>query len=364
MTAFQNWQGKRILVTGGAGFIGSNLVDALVGENQVTVLDDFSTGKPANLTEAGKSGNLRLVEGSVLDVPLVEQLVRETDVVYHLAVQCLRVCFDRPHHVHEVNATGTLNVLEAAYRHNPGLERMVYCSSSEAYGTAVNVPMNEATHPVAPTTVYGASKLAGELYTLAYYTTYGMPAMVLRPFNTYGYREHHEGASGEVIPRFVVRMLNDLPPVVFGDGSATRDFTFVTDTVESLIRAGQSESLIGSATNLAYGREVDIKTIAQKLLTLLDKPALTIQWEAERPGDVHRHYADIGKFQAATGWKPGIDIDTGLQLYVDWFRNTYPDPAALLGDCRTRNWELDEDPSPPSPLSPRGEGEKPDLVNI
>jgi UDP-glucose 4-epimerase len=333
---------KKILVTGGAGFIGSNLVDALVKDNDVIVLDDFSTGKRENLKEAQASGRLQLVEGTILDKELVQSLVRDVDVIYHLAVQCLRVCFDRPHYVHEVNATGTLNLLEAAHRLNPRLERFVYCSSSEAYGTAKTAPMNEDTHPVEPTTVYGASKLAGELYTRAYYTTYGMPAMILRPFNTYGYREHYEGASGEVIPRFVVRILNNLPPIIFGDGSATRDFTFVTDTVESLIRAGECDAFIGQAVNLAYGQEVSIKEIAERLLKLLGREDLQIEWQPERPGDVHRHYADVARLQAGTGYKPTIDIEAGLKRYVDWFRAHYPNPAALLAECQTKNWKLNE----------------------
>lgn len=333
--------GKKILVTGGAGFIGSNLVDALVKDNDVIVLDDYSTGKRANLDEAEKSGRLRIVEGTIMDNELVRELVRDVDVIYHLAVQCLRVCFDKPHYVHDVNATGTLNLLEAAHQLNPKLERFIYCSSSEAYGTAQVVPMNEETHPVEPTTVYGASKLAGELYTRAYFLTYGMPAMILRPFNTYGYREHYEGASGEVIPRFVVRILNGLPPVIFGDGSATRDFTFVTDTVESLIRAGECDQFIGQAVNLAYGQEVSIKEIAEKLLKALDRTDLQPEYKPERPGDVHRHYADVRKLQETTGWKPNIHIDEGLKLYVDWFKRTVPDPKALMADIQEQNWKLE-----------------------
>lgn len=335
--------GKKILVTGGAGFIGSHLVDALLERNNhVIVLDDFSTGKPENLKQAKNDNRLTVIEGSVLDVPLVQRLVRDVNIVYHLAVQCLRVCFDKPHYVHEVNATGTLNLLEAAQQLNPSLERFIYCSSSEAYGTATVVPMNEVTHPVVPTTVYGASKLAGELYTQAYHMTYKMPTMVLRPFNTYGYREHYEGASGEVIPRFVIRILNQLPPVIFGDGSATRDFTFVTDTVEGMIRAASCDGLIGQAVNVAYGQEVSIKDIASKLLHVLGKEALGIQWEPERPGDVHRHYADVERLQQATGWKPSIDIDSGLLRYVDWFKQEYADVAVLMKDCQTHNWKLDE----------------------
>ncbi len=343
---------KRILVTGGAGFIGSNLVDALLRRgNQVTVFDDFSTGKPENLKSALEthqaSGKLTLVEGSILDLNQVASLVQDVDVIFHLAVQCLRVCFDRPHHVHEVNATGTLNLLESVRTLNPALERFIYVSSSEIYGTATQAPMPES-HPLVPTTTYGASKLAGELYTKAYNTTYNMPVTILRPFNTYGYREHYEGASGEVIPRFIINILNNKQPVIFGDGKQTRDFTFVTDTVEGLIQAGSEDQFIGEAVNIAYGEEVSIKEIAERLLKALGREDLGIHYQADRPGDVYRHYADVTKLEQTTGYKPSISIEEGLKLYINWFKQTYSQPEKLLDECQLENWKLSETPSIPA----------------
>ncbi|MBK8189936.1 MAG: GDP-mannose 4,6-dehydratase [Vampirovibrionales bacterium] len=332
---------KRILVTGGAGFIGSSLVDALAARgNRVTVLDDLSTGKRANLADALQTGRVTLVEDSILNSDILQALVPQADVIFHLAVQCLRICFDQPHLVHDVNATGTLGLLETAYRLNPGLERFVYVSSSEVYGTARRAPMTES-HPLAPTTTYGASKLAGELYTQAYVTMYGMPAVIARPFNTYGIREHHEGASGEVIPRFIVNLLNDRPPVVFGDGQQTRDFTYVSDTVDGLIRVAECDALLGEAVNIAYGQEATIDAIARRLLSLMGRDALAIQYEAERPADVRRHYADITKLRNATGFEPAVSLAEGLQRAVDWFKScAQGDPAALLAQCgAARNWE-------------------------
>lgn len=333
------WKDQRVLVTGGAGFIGSNLVDALVAAgSHVTVLDDLSVGKRENLGPALNSGRIALVEGSVLDRELVERLVGDADIVLHLAVACLRVCFDRPHHVHEVNATGTLNLLQAAQQSKP--RRFVYVSSSEIYGTALTAPMTED-HPLNPTTVYGASKLAGELYTQAYFLTYDLPTVIVRPFNTYGYREHHEGASGEVIPRFLVRLANGLAPVVFGDGGQTRDFTFVTDTVAGIMKAAESDALVGQSVNIARGKEVTIRRIGELLIDLMERRDLSMQFEPARPADVHRHYADISKAERVLDFHPIINIEEGLRLYIDWFKQQHTgDPADLLAQMQSRNWEL------------------------
>jgi len=331
---------QTILVTGGAGFIGSNLVDALAKDNQVIVLDDCSTGHEHNLEDALKTGNVTFVKGSILDQALLDEWLPQVDMVFHLAVQCLRLCFDRPEVVHEVNATGTLRLLETVQRLNPGLQKFIYVSSSEVYGTAKTVPMSED-HPLIPTTVYGASKLAGELYTQAHHITYGLPTVIVRPFNTYGYREHHEGFSGEVIPRFVVKLLNNDAPVIFGDGSATRDFTFVEDTVTGLVKIAESDALIGDTINLAYGQEVSIKAIGEKLLTLTEKAdSLKLHYEGERPGDVHRHYAGIEKLKTVIGWQPQTNIDQGLEKYLSWFHQQYPDASLLTKDCWEKNWEI------------------------
>lgn len=333
---------KRVLVTGGAGFIGSNLVDELAArENSVVVLDDFSTGRPENLRNAVATGHVNIIDGSILNYPVVEKLVRNTDIIFHMAVQCLRLSFTDPVLVHEVNATGTLNLLRACIDEhgNSNIEKFVYVSSSEVYGSAKTAPMAES-HELLPTTVYGASKLAGELYTRAYQTSYGLPTVILRPFNSYGYREHWEGASGEVIPRFAVRILNDMPPVIFGDGEQTRDFTFVLDTVKGMILAAESDELIGQAVNIARGEEVSIKDIAQTMLDALGKKNLRIEWQDERPGDVRRHYADIALLEKATGFRPQTAISEGINKYIDWFQKEFKNPSLLLSDVQqVRNWE-------------------------
>lgn len=338
---------KRLLVTGGAGFIGSNLVEELIKRgNEVIVLDDYSAGRESNLASVKQSGKLHLIKGSVLDPLLVRKLVKEADAVFHLAAHCSRLCFDRPHNVHEVNATGTLNVLDAMRVINKGantrrVKRFVCCSSSEVYGTAKNSSMTE-NHALEPSTIFGASKLAGELYTQAYHSTWGLPTVIVRPFNTYGYRAHHAGASGEVIPRFAVRILNNLPPIIFGDGSQTRDFSFVSDVVQGLIAAGSADNLIGQTVNIASGKEVTIKEVAERLLKLLGKEQLGIQFEPSRPGDVQRQIADSSKLERLTQYRSTIDIQQGLALYIEWLKAQKLNSEQLLKEMTIQNWRTDD----------------------
>jgi UDP-glucose 4-epimerase len=323
------------LVTGGAGFIGSNLVDGLVERGVKTrVLDDLSTGRESNLVEARETGRCDLVVGDIRDRATVKAALRGVDLVFHLAVSNLRVSLSDPGVSHEINAGGTLTVLEEA--REAGIRRFVYCSSSEVYGSAVEVPIAEV-HPLNPTTVYGASKLAGEKYALAFHTTYGFPTTVVRPFNTYGYREHLVGTSGEVIPRMVARALAGRPPLIFGDGTQSRDFTFVTDTVRGLIACAEEDELIGRAINIARGEEVEIRFLAAEICRQLGRDP-DIEFIDERPGDVHRQWADVREARTLLEYEARIPISDGIRLYVEWLLANHPDVAALESAIENQNW--------------------------
>jgi UDP-glucose 4-epimerase len=327
------FRGRRVLVTGGAGFIGSHLVDALVARGAlVRVLDDFSSGRRENLAQA--EGQVGIVEGDVGDEHALDAAVAGVELVLHLATRCVRLSLSDPEGVHRVNSEGTLRVLMAARRHR--VERVVYVSSSEVYGTAVRAPMAED-HPLAPTTIYGATKLAGELYAQAATRSFGLPTLVVRPFNTYGPRAHFTGVYGEVIPRFTVRLLNGRRPVIFGDGRQTRDFTYVSDTVRGILAAAAMPEAGGQVVNIARGEEVTVRRLAELLARAID-PTLAPEFTEARPGDVHRHWADVTRARTVLGFGAEVGIEVGLARYLDWFRATYPDPAECLRDEAVRNW--------------------------
>lgn len=323
---------SRVLITGGAGFIGSALSRVLALDHDVVVLDDLSAGRRENLDQV----KVDLVEGSVLDRSLLEELIDGVETVYHLACRGVRHSIHQPLLNHEVNATGTLNILEAARR--GGVERFVYTSTSEVYGTATTVPMAES-HPTHPHTVYGGAKLAGEAYTRAYHTTYGMATTVIRPFNSFGPRSHHEGDSGEVIPKFLVRAMNGLPPVIFGDGTQTRDFTYVDDTATGIALVADNERLIGETVNLGSGTEITINELAAIVLSVTGREGLAPVYDEPRPGDVLRLLADSTLAHRTLGWKPAIGVEEGVRLLLQWHRDQETDWEQALAEDTGRNWD-------------------------
>ncbi|HTL69062.1 MAG TPA: GDP-mannose 4,6-dehydratase [Lacunisphaera sp.] len=327
----------RALVTGGAGFIGSHLVDHLAGLGcRVTVLDNFVNGRMENLTAALATGRVEILRGDITDAATCDRAVAGQDVVFHLACLGVRASLHDPLSNHQVNALGSLNLLAAARRH--GSSRFLYVSTSEVYGKALSFPLTEAA-TTWPTTVYGGSKLAGEHYAAAYRECYGLPVIRVRPFNNYGPRAHFEGDSGEVIPRFMLRALAGQPPVVFGDGSHTRDFLFVQDCAEALVQIAACDALVGDIVNLGYGSEVRIDELARLVLAAVGRSDLQVQHEADRPGDVPRLWVDPAKLHGAVAWRPRTSLAEGLSATLTYYRALLAADPRCLERITTRNWE-------------------------
>lgn len=325
-----------ILVTGGAGFIGSELVRQLAARGyRVRVIDNLVNGKRKNVRDV-LSDRVSFAQVDVRDLDTLGADLRRASVVYHLACLGVRHSVHSPHENHDVNATATLRLLSAC--RDAGVERFVYVSSSEVYGTARWAPMAEE-HPTWPCTVYGASKLAGECYARAFYRTYGYPTVVVRPFNTYGPRSHHEGDSGEVIPKFLLRCLAGRPMVVFGDGAQTRDFTYVSDTAAGILRAGESAAAVGETINLGSGTETSINELARAVADIAGRPGAAIQHDAPRPGDVLRLWADISAARAKLGYAPTVSLAEGLARLLTWYEAQGVPPEELLEQEIVHNWQ-------------------------
>ena len=256
--------------------------------------------------------------------------------VLHLACLGVRHSIHSPLESHDVNATATLRLLEASRQ--CGVKRLIYVSSSEIYGTARTVPMTEQ-HPAWPMTVYGAAKLAGERYTEAYFRTYKLATTVIRPFNAFGPRSHHEGDCGEVIPKFMLRALAGKPLIVHGDGTQTRDFTYVADTARGILLTATSDAAIGETINLGQGREISINELALEIGAATGRNDLEIRHGSPRPGDVLRLFADSSKAAALVGFEPKITLREGLMRLRGWYASSGLDPDQLLADEVEMNWQ-------------------------
>ncbi len=329
----------KYLVIGGAGFIGSEVTRQLACEKAgITVVDNLANGKAENLADL-PAGRVRLEVVDIRDKAAMAPLLDGIEVVFHLACLGVRHSLHSPEENHEVNATGTLQLLSAARR--AGVKRFVCVSSSEVYGTALQVPMSEE-HPAFPMTVYGAGKLAGEGYARAFYRTYGWPTVVVRPFNTYGPRCHHEGDSGEVIPKFMLRCMADQPMVVFGDGEQTRDFTHVRDTAKAIIMCGFSDAVVGRTINVGSAREITINELARQVAFCVGKPDSLIVHEDPRPGDTLRLFADTTLARRLLDFKPEITLKEGLEMLKDWYSSLGQPPGELLEQENLRAWKRDD----------------------
>ncbi len=301
---------SKILVTGGAGFIGSSLVKILVdrGDN-VTVLDDFSVGRMAHLENCMKG--IEVISGSVCDLNLMRELMSKADIVFHLAVKCLMACNYNPVLAHNANVGGTFNVCLAAYESHA---KIVYISSSEIYGTCKSVPMAE-NHPTHPQSIYGLSKLMGEDYVRLFNKYYDVPAVIIRPFNAYG-PNHRDDQYSAVITAFIRRLENGDYPIIEGTGNQSRDFSYVSDTAEGIVLLSNLNHC--EIVNLGSGKATSIKNLATTLMRIYGMENKFIFAKA-RQNDVFKLQADI-TFAKACGYHPNVSLEDGLRKYITWWR--------------------------------------------
>jgi UDP-glucose 4-epimerase len=304
------------LVTGGAGFIGSHIVRALLAKGRrVRVLDDLSTGKRGNLDEV--AAEIEFIEGDIRDVTTVERAVRGVDAVFHLAARAsVPRSVKEPRAAHEVNVTGTLNLLIAA--RDAGVRRFVYSASSSAYGDTPVMPKTVEMRPV-PLSPYAVSKLAAEHYCAVWSHVYGLQTISLRYFNVFGPRQDPHGPYAAVIPAFVSRMLRGQAPVIFGDGEQSRDFCFIENVVQANLLAADVGEIRGEVVNVACGERTTLNEIVADLNKLLGT-SLRPVYEPPRAGDVKHSLADISTTRKVLGYEPRVMFPEGLRRSIEWYK--------------------------------------------
>jgi nucleoside-diphosphate-sugar epimerase len=305
-----------VLVTGGAGFIGSHLTLALVALGaKVTVLDDLSNSIPNAQTAIAPA---ELVTGSILNEELLGRCAKEKKFIFHLAaLGSVPRSLEQPRLYHEVNATGTLNVLEAARAAK--VRRVIYSASSSAYGESPVLPKVE-TFPVRPMSPYAASKAAGEMLCAAYAASFGVESACLRYFNIFGPRQRADSAYAAVIAAFAAALLAGRGPVIYGDGLQSRDFTYVDNAVHAnLLAAGCAEPLHGQPINIACGRSRTINELADTMARQLGRPELKATHAPARTGDVLHSLADLTAAEKTLGYRPIVDMNPGLEATLKWY---------------------------------------------
>jgi len=303
----------KYIVTGGAGFIGSHIVEAIAGSHEVVVIDNFSSGKRKNLSMVADS--IIGIQGSITDLPLLKDAFKGADGIFHLgAIASVPRSVDDPFATHETNLTGTLNVLLAA--RDCGVRKVVFASSSAIYGDEPTLPKREDMPPV-PLSPYAVSKLAGEYYCKVFSELFGMKTVSLRYFNVFGPRQDPHSEYAAVIPKFITRLLDNQPPIIFGDGMQSRDFVYVKDVVQANILAMQSSAT--GTFNIGSGKSIDLNTLARTVAEII-KAKLPPIYKKPRSGDIRDSVSDITAAKKGFGYQTCYSLDEGLAETIQWFR--------------------------------------------
>ncbi len=308
---------KRVVVTGGAGFIGSNLAEGLCRENEVVVIDNLSTGHIENINHLVKSKKIEFVKETIANLPLLKRAFKDADYVLHqAAIPSVPRSVADPILINEAGITGTLNVLVAA--RDSSVKKVVYASSSSVYGDAPMLPKREDMIP-SPLSPYALTKLTGEHYMRLFHDLYGLKTASLRYFNVFGPHQDPKSEYAAAIPRFITKTLNNERITIFGDGEQTRDFTFIKDVVQANIKVAESSSV--GHFNIAGGKRISVNDLVKTIFKLAGKET-KVNYGPMRIGDVKHSLADISKAKEAFGWKPEYALEQGLKETVEWFGKT------------------------------------------
>ncbi len=326
--------GKRILVTGGAGFIGSHLVDSLIEKNEVTVLDDLSSGNIQYIKDHLQKKNFTFIEGGIMDKKIVKKAAKDVNIIVHeAAVVGVKKYVENPLKVILTNTFGTHNLVEVALKEP--VELFLLASTSEVYGKNVNMPLSENSDRIlGPTNIfrwcYSTTKALDEHMLFAYHHQNGLPITILRYFNAYGPRQESSD-YGAVIPIFIKRVLSGKPPLIHGDGKQTRGFTYITDVVNGTLLALENEQGIGEIFNIGNEEEITINQLADLILELTDtlnkikpKHISYKEFYGDSYEDTLRRVADIGKARKILNYEPKITLKDGLKKTIDWYKSNLP----------------------------------------
>ena len=311
----------RILVTGGAGFIGSHLVDKLLNEGfEVTVIDNLDTGRLENIAHHQGREGFHFIKGDIRDFNLITQTMKDIDAVFHeAALASVTLSIEKPILTNDINVTGTLNLLKASS--DLHVKRFIYASSAAIYGDTPSPQKREDMTPN-PTSPYGVSKLAAENYVKLFHKVYGLETVSLRYFNVYGPRQRFDiqSAYGGAITIFLNRLLKNMSPIIYGDGEQTRDFIYIQDITEANMLALNTKNAAGEVFNIGTGTNVSINQVAEVLKEIMNRKDLKNVHADPRPTDIRHGYADISKAETILGFHPKVSLKEGLVKLFDWYR--------------------------------------------